>query len=198
MASPPHTLPHWHNNPPANSLLREWLLNEGSLTRLLQQLSDNQLCIQPVQEGWQQLRDDECLAVGAPCDSQGWVREVFLCGHQQPWVYARSVASRTALEQNGFDLASLGNRSLGELLFSDQAFNRGAFQVCNLPASAWPAALHYTTADTTPLATLKFWLPRLFCLLSGNSSTRSLPLRLPTDHVRTPATLTEPDSPACF
>lgn len=151
MASPPHTLPHWHNNPPANSLLREWLLNEGSLTRLLKQLSDNQLCIQPVQEGWQQLRDDECLAVGAPCDSQGWVREVFLCGHQQPWVYARSVASRTALEQNGFDLASLGNRSLGELLFSDQAFNRGAFQVCNLPASAWPAALHYTTADTTPL-----------------------------------------------
>ena len=38
---------------------------------------------------------------------------------------ARSVAARSALEGSGFDLALLGTRSLGELLFSDSAFERG-------------------------------------------------------------------------
>lgn len=151
MASSPPTHPDWHSNPPANPLYRNWLLSEGSLTRLLKQLSDNQFHVQQVQEGWQPLRDDECQALGSPNGSRGWVREVFLCGHQQPWIYARSVASHAALEQSGFDLPSLGSRSLGELLFSDPAFSRGAFQICSLPPSAWPSALRAVTPHTTAL-----------------------------------------------
>ena len=47
-------------------------------------------------EGWQPLRDDECAALDLPQASIGWVREVYLRGHGQPWVYARSVAARSA------------------------------------------------------------------------------------------------------
>lgn len=151
MAPSQRSAPDWHTNPPATPLLRNWLLHEGSLTRLLKQLSKDDFYVQPVQEGWQPLRPDECLAIGAPPDSPGWVREVLLYGCQQPWVYARSVASRAALEHSGFDLASLGSRSLGELLFSDRAFSRGPFQICTLPANAWPAALHHSKDDTAPL-----------------------------------------------
>ncbi len=147
----PHqrTLPEWQTNPPASPRLREWLLNEGSLTRLLKQLSHEDFQVLPVHQGWQQLRDDECQALGVPAGTEGWVREVFLCGQQQPWVYARSVAGRAALQDNGFDLASLGTRSLGELLFSDQAFNRGDFEVCSLPPSAWPVALLQSSDGST-------------------------------------------------
>ena len=64
------------------------------------------------------------------------MREVYLRGHGQPWVFARSVASRSALERGGLDLETLGSRSLGELLFCDQAFIRHPIEVCSYP-QAW-------------------------------------------------------------
>lgn len=54
-------------------------------------------------------------------------------------MFARSVAARSALEGSGFDLALLGTRSLGELLFSDSAFERGPIEVCRYPAAGLPA-----------------------------------------------------------
>jgi chorismate lyase len=119
----------------------DWLTDQGSLTRKLTALADQQFSVLPLLEGWQALRSDECLALGVADGSQGWVREVYLRGHQQPWVFARSVATRAALSGSGLDLAHLGTRSLGELLFSDQAFNRGPLQACRYPASWLPAAV---------------------------------------------------------
>ena len=39
------------------------------------------------------------------------------------------------------NLGELGSRSLGELLFSDRAFTRGAIQVCRYPAPWLPSAV---------------------------------------------------------
>ena len=116
--------------------MRDWLFNEDSLTRRLTALSEDGFSVTPLFEGWQPLRTDECVSLGVADGSQGWVREVFLRGHGQPWVFARSVATRAALEGSGLNLAELGSRSLGELLFSDRAFDRGELQVCRYP-SAW-------------------------------------------------------------
>lgn len=117
----------------------DWLFDEGSLTRRLTRLSDDDFCVTPLSEGWQALREDECQALGIAPGAQGWVREVFLRGHGQPWVFARSVASRAALERGGLDLESLGSRSLGELLFCDRAFTRHPLQVCHFPEAWLPA-----------------------------------------------------------
>lgn len=117
---------------------QQWLFDEDSLTRKLSALSAQQFSVLPLLEGWQTLRVDECLALDVPVGSQGWVREVYLRGHQQPWVFARSVAAREALDGSALDLAHLGTRSLGELLFSDQAFNRGVLQACHYPAEWLP------------------------------------------------------------
>lgn len=46
------------------------------------------------------------------------------------------MASRSALERGGLDLETLGSRSLGELLFCDQAFIRHPIEVCTYP-HAW-------------------------------------------------------------
>ena len=85
------------------------------------------------------LREDECSALDLVAGSQGWVREVYLCGHGEPWVFARSVAAKSALEDGGLNMDALGTRSLGELLFCDQAFKRGALQVCHYPRAWLPA-----------------------------------------------------------
>ncbi|GBL58841.1 chorismate lyase [Pseudomonas citronellolis] len=135
-------LPNWLNEDqlPANvePAVHDWLFDQGSLTRRLTALAEGAFSVEPLLEGWQVLRDDECKALGVPSHSQGWVREVYLRGHGQPWVFARSVAARSALEASGFDLAQLGSRSLGELLFSDSAFRRDVIEVCLYPAPFLP------------------------------------------------------------
>ena len=115
---------------PLDSTLHYWLyVDKGSLTRRLAELAEGAFSVTPLHEAWQSLRTDECAALGVPADSEGWVREVYLCGHGQPWVFARSVAARAQLEDSGLDLQRLGNRSLGELLFSDPAFARAFFAI---------------------------------------------------------------------
>ncbi|RWU26822.1 chorismate--pyruvate lyase [Pseudomonas alkylphenolica] len=125
--------------------LLDWLFDEGSLTRRLTRLSADHFSVTPLCEGWQPLRDDECRALDLPAGSEGWVREVYLRGHGQPWVFARSVAARSALESGGLDMEALGSRSLGELLFCDQAFTRRAIEVCHYP-QAWLPALNASEA----------------------------------------------------
>ncbi|NQD79735.1 chorismate lyase [Pseudomonas sp. CrR14] len=118
----------------------DWLFDEGSLTRRLTALSDDGFSVTPLREGWFELRGDECAALDAPPGSLGWVREVYLRGNGEPWVFARSVAAQRALNGSGLDLQQLGSRSLGELLFSDQAFTRGVLQVCRYPNTWMPAS----------------------------------------------------------
>ncbi|MBF2975621.1 chorismate lyase, partial [Pseudomonas aeruginosa] len=72
----------------------DWLFDEGSLTRRLTALADGAFRVEPLLEGWQTLRDDECQGLDVPPGSSGWVREVYLHGHDRPWVFARSVAAR--------------------------------------------------------------------------------------------------------
>lgn len=134
LAHPPRWLTAGQLHPSPAPGVREWLFNEDSLTRRLTALSAGAFSVTPLSEGWQRLRSDECSALGVAEASLGWVREVFLRGHGQPWVFARSVAAHSALVGSGLALDQLGSRSLGELLFSDRAFDRGALQACHYPA----------------------------------------------------------------
>lgn len=137
--------PHWSSvdqlTPPPGSPQLDWLLDPQSLTRRLTALAAGDFAVRPLQQGWQTLRADECQALALAPDSQGWVREVYLCGHDQPWIFARSVAARASLESSGFDLARLGSRSLGELLFSDHGLPRGPIEMCRFPAALLPPAV---------------------------------------------------------
>lgn len=141
LAHPPRWLSAAQLHPAPAPLLRDWLFDQGSLTRRLTALSAGRFAVQPLQQGWQVLRNDECAALLVPAGSLGWVREVFLLGAGQPWVFARSVAARSALEGSGLELGKLGSRSLGELLFSDRAFARGELQACRYPAAWLPDAV---------------------------------------------------------
>lgn len=138
----PRTAPLWLSRsqlvplPDASTL--DWLFDEGSLTRRLTRLSNDGFSVTPLFEGWQTLRADECAALDLAEGSEGWVREVYLRGHGQAWVFARSVAARSALQGDGLHMDELGSRSLGELLFSDKAFTRRAIEVCHYPQQWLP------------------------------------------------------------
>lgn len=128
-----------HPAPAAREL--DWLNEPGSLTRRLTELGAGRFAVEPLVEGWQILRDDECAALGVAPGSEGWVREVYLHGAGQAWVFARSVAARSALEAQPFALDSLGSTSLGHLLFRDPAFTRQPIEACRYPAALLPPAV---------------------------------------------------------
>jgi len=124
--------------PLPDASILDWLFDEGSLTRRLIHLSNDAFSVSPMFEGWQTLRADECAALDLADGSEGWVREVYLRGHGEAWVFARSVAARSALQGDGLHMDELGSRSLGELLFCDQAFQRRAIEVCHYPQEWLP------------------------------------------------------------
>lgn len=137
----PFWLPQSQLTPPPDSLTLDWLFDEGSLTRRLTRLSNDGFSVTPLFEGWDTLRADECAALDLAEGSEGWVREVYLHGHGEAWVFARSVASRAALQGDGLHMDELGSRSLGELLFCDKAFQRRAIEVCHYPEAWLPQAV---------------------------------------------------------
>lgn len=121
--------------------IRSWLFDEDSLTQRLTTLAQGAFDVLPLQEGWQLLRNDECRALKLAEGSRGWCREVVLRGDGEPWVFARSVAGEAALEQEPVALATLGTRSLGQLLFSDRAFTRGPLTATRCPPEWLPEGL---------------------------------------------------------
>ncbi len=145
------TATDWHTNPTAVAALNDWLFDQGSLTQRLTQLCHSSFTVQLLAQGWQTLTDDECQALNIASSSCGWVREVFLCDGTQPWVFARSVASQTELHDSDFDISQLGTRSLGELLFSHQAFSRGTMHICQISPLQLPLQAQQHATHTTQL-----------------------------------------------
>lgn len=141
----------WNTAPTAQAGLNDWLFDQGSLTQRLSQLCSDVFTVQLLSEGWQTLTDDECQALKIASNSCGWVREVFLCDGQQPWIFARSVASQAQLKSSSFDISQLGTRSLGELLFSQQAFKRGVMHICQLPCQQLPTLAQQQANQQTHL-----------------------------------------------
>lgn len=129
---------YWHANTTNSPALNDWLFDKNSLTQRLSGLCKTGFLVQPLSQGWQTLSPDECSVLNIAQHSIGWVREVFLCDGNQPWVFARSVAGQTELLNADFDLSQLGSRSLGQLLFNQQAFKRGALQICHLSRTQLP------------------------------------------------------------
>jgi len=104
---------------------------------------------------------------------------VYLRGRGEPWVFARSVAGKSSLEDGGLNMDELGTRSLGELLFSDHAFERGALQVCRYPREwllppadqadhLWARRSRFVRAKLSVLVAEVF-LPKLWAALGARS-----------------------------
>lgn len=95
-----------------------WLLHTGSLTQHLKGLCKNSFTVQLLKQGWQTPHPDESRFLEMPAARLANIREVLLICDGIPQVFARSILPAELLQGRARCLLSLGNRPLGEFLFS--------------------------------------------------------------------------------
>jgi len=108
----------------------DYLLDPGSLTQRLVEVSDGRFGVTPLCEREAVLLRSECTALHLPLGSRGWVREVYLNGQGVPWVFARTVIPEAVQSSTGLDFRALGDQSIGPWLFGELDFRRGAIELC--------------------------------------------------------------------
>lgn len=110
----PHTMPR---------SLRPWLADQGSLTRRLKSRC-GAFRVAPMRtERGRALRDENIL-LGLPPLGAAYVRDVLLLCNGVPVVFAHSVVPAQSLNGPWRTIGRLGNRPLGEALFSDPRIRR--------------------------------------------------------------------------
>jgi chorismate--pyruvate lyase len=129
--------------------LRRWLLDSGSLTAKLVKLSRGEFRVQVLQQAYARASRSEALALGIGFHELCLVREVILMGHNQPWVFARSVLPLSSLTGSLRHLRKQGNRPLGAFLFSQPHLKRSPIALALI--SGHHAYLPKTLGGNSPI-----------------------------------------------
>jgi len=124
----------WLNlSPMPHSLLtglwRKWLLDKGSLTQNLKDLSPGDFSVKVTHTGFTRPSLSEARALGIAVRQMVYVREVQLCICNKAQVLARSVIPRSTLSGAERQLLVLNNKPLGEFLFSHKHMSRSRIEV---------------------------------------------------------------------
>ena len=106
-----------------------WLFERGSLTRRILLHCRNTFRVEVLSQQWQRPMLNEALRLGVQPEQHALIREVLLYCGDTPWVFARSILPRQTLTGPDLFLAKLGNRPLGEILFSDPNITRDTLEI---------------------------------------------------------------------
>ena len=160
--------------------LKSWLNESESLTQRLRNQFKNirvQVLLEkqeaPFLTEWRVLNLSEqryCL-----------VREVILLSNQIPLILARTVIPAKTLKIAQGNLARLGSRPFGEILFSTPSLERESLGIAKIEPDLWASDLHITaplwgrrtkySICGQPMLVSEFFLPSLFlCLRLFNVS----------------------------
>ena len=117
-----------------SSPLKEWLLDEGSLTERLKQAHRDDFAVHVLHQNRGVPTKDERHFLGA-VGNDASIREVLLVCEGKPRVFARSILPMTTVENGNQRLLTLGEKPLGAFLFANKELRRGAIELCCMPAS---------------------------------------------------------------
>lgn len=108
---------------------RDWLLDRSSLTLRLQRACSGQFSVEVVSQRMEPPMLSEARALQRPPQELALVRQVRLLCDDQPWVFARTVIPLPSLRGGLRQLALLGTRPLGAVLFADPTMHRSAIEI---------------------------------------------------------------------
>jgi chorismate--pyruvate lyase len=121
--------------------IRSWLQEEGSLTRRLRLACGAGFCVNLLGQHWAKPFRSESAELDLSPSRFALVREVALLCAGQPLVVARTILPAQTLSGVTRRLACLGNRPLGEVLFTYPDLRRTRFRVARVRAPDWQAVV---------------------------------------------------------
>ena len=141
-----------------------WLTDSGSLTQRLQAHCLNEFSVQLLGTHWMRPLPDECLSLAIPMSEKAYQREVKLMDGNQANVYARTVIPRATFQAMKQRFNALGNKPLGDLLFTDPSVQRGPIEIACLKPGQWLYEMAVLDESHRPEA---LWGRRSHFYLSG-------------------------------
>ncbi|WP_455211453.1 chorismate--pyruvate lyase family protein [Kaarinaea lacus] len=112
--------------------LRAWLLDDGSLTRRLRTLCPHGFRVKILDQGWAPPMVNEAHHLAISFHTRVFSREVLLQCDERSMVYARTVIPARTLKGRLSRLAKLGEKPLGEILFTDPHIHRRDLEIARL------------------------------------------------------------------
>jgi len=142
----------WHS-PQKRLMPKEmaaWLTDKGSLTQKLRSHNQNDFSVQLLGNHWIKPLPDECLSLNTAMTQMAYQREVRLMDGEQANVYARTIIPLDTFQVMKQRFNGLGNRPLGELLFTDPSVKRGPIEVACLQPGQWLYEMALLEEDYRP------------------------------------------------
>lgn len=119
-----------HTGVPVNT--QSWLRDSGSLTARLKSACRESFRVRLLNQGWGRPLHGESRLLGIGPREIAVVREVELLCDGIPWVFARTLIPASSLEGAARRLTRLGERPLGEVLFTDRRMHRDVTEMARL------------------------------------------------------------------
>lgn len=147
----------------------DWLFDKGSLTQRLTLLSNHHFSLEVLSEKEICLREDEYVYLNIASSRKERVRKVVLKGHNEPWVYARSVIIPN--DKTSDTLIDIGQQPLGAILFSSNHFERSELEATSYPIHLMPSLYRYDnlwarrscfTSDQQKILVQEIFLPQFW------------------------------------
>ncbi len=121
--------------------IHSWLAETGSLTQRLRRQYGAAFGVRLLRRQWLPPFSDESLLLELNPRHFQLIREVLLHAGGRPLILARSVLPAAAARIPGHNLARLGARPLGEVLFAQPDLERRRVQYTDTPSRIWRSEL---------------------------------------------------------
>jgi len=117
--------------------VQSWVYEPGSLTRRLRDRYGAAFTVKLVFQYWRRPFHCERELLHLGCSHQALIREVILSANEKPLLLARTVIPRATLKGTQRILSRLGNRPLGEVIFSYPKLQRMEMDYSQLKPLCW-------------------------------------------------------------
>ncbi len=112
--------------------LHPFIFHTGSLTRYIRQQCHGKFNIAIKSESWQYPMQDEVQLIKTRQSEKVFIRESWLKCDDKALIYARTIIPRKTLTGKNKKLTELGNKPLGEILFSGKTSYRASMRYAEI------------------------------------------------------------------
>ncbi len=128
-----------------------WIYEAGSITQRLRDYYGPRITVQVLNNHWQRAFISESRLLKSPPTIYTLTREVLLYADDIPLVLARTIMPERTIQSAHQNLSHLGNRPLGEVIFSYPKLERLAVEITQVSDKLWKKPIQQKTQLNTPL-----------------------------------------------